>query len=1059
MALHRTARDSYKVWIKFNHCLLLILLMGSSYASAGVSYPDLALPLSVPNPEPATPGDTFSPPISSGMSPASCSPEIAEWTRFVGPGNSVVLSGSQFSNYGGSSLGQDSAFWVYGQSNGGNGTLSPLSIQTLGQARDRVILTLPASLPNSCYLIWPQNSAGLGAPVVVNQTDFWWLGPNVAAPSQTISAYGRNFFYNNVTPEVYVGPLGGPFNEVNPVSWNPYKIDFQVPGALANGNYQVWVHNGHGGHWGWSGPQTLTVANGFSWTGPAVSVTNTAFAGGADPSGTNDSYNAIEAAIVSATALAATNANATINFPAGNYQVSKDLIPPSNVRWLGAGMGSTTITARNNFKSSCLLGPNNPNSSNNIEIDDMGFAAGPTIASSPYLTNNLPQTGSITNELIWLRALKNIHFNQVDFEAQGAITFDCSSDTLVFFNNCTFLGGNNTSTTLYSVGPSQVFINGCNFYGTDDAGGLIGISAVHGLSVTNCTGQDWNNSSTLSGLGWDQGRFLYGNTAYNSEREIYAGNNSTFQLAIRPGAPDTNAGEQYLWEGNYTLASGNPEGASANTLILSSLSGVMNDAELGYWEAIVVAGPGLGQHRLITGYDGNSTITVSPPWQSIPQTSSQVIVAEDLDKVVLYQNFIQGKSNYATFVSSSLGIEPYGNSYDFIADGNNIQQVRTGINSYSRAETNRDDGSIEPCYFNMYLNNQVNGSLVGAASVISDWSSSNTNYPGILYFGNTFRNNTLDYSMNAGYQLSLGNIRSIPGTQIDMNIFETNVVSNTPLAVNCVGSATATLLGPELGNTLFNSNQFNACTCSSTVSGSKGIDVGLGQTPELQNNSWNFFQTNYAGSVPGPVLEAPYRLSRVASFPNTGSLVLFNSGTAPQTCSLTTQASWLSIVPATGSIPNEGSFTFNYNAAAVTFTTLFSGSIQAGLGSESLDLLVYYNPATAEAGLDYCPPKATSTPGHPDAGAGGSYIYPSPARGASAKVAYDLSAAGHVEILVYNEAGRLIDKVEDNKSAGAQTSLLSTGEWAPGVYFYVCTLSPGNAPSQALPMVKFSVIH
>ena len=47
---------------------------------------------------------------------------------------------------------------------------------------------------------------------------------------------------------------------------NPYKVDFTVPADLQNGNYEVWMHNGHGGHYGWSGPLTLTVYNGPGWT-------------------------------------------------------------------------------------------------------------------------------------------------------------------------------------------------------------------------------------------------------------------------------------------------------------------------------------------------------------------------------------------------------------------------------------------------------------------------------------------------------------------------------------------------------------------------------------------------------------------------------------------------------------------------------------------------------------------------------------------------------------------------------------------------------------------------
>ncbi|HTB35285.1 MAG TPA: T9SS type A sorting domain-containing protein, partial [bacterium] len=123
----------------------------------------------------------------------------------------------------------------------------------------------------------------------------------------------------------------------------------------------------------------------------------------------------------------------------------------------------------------------------------------------------------------------------------------------------------------------------------------------------------------------------------------------------------------------------------------------------------------------------------------------------------------------------------------------------------------------------------------------------------------------------------------------------------------------------------------------------------------------------------------------------------------------------------------------------------------------SLELQFYVNPTAADAGIGACL-NATPTP-PPNGGSTTSFLFPSPARGASAKVGYTLSAAGSVKILVFNEAGRLVDKVEEQKPAGFQTSALSTGKWAPGVYFYLCTLSPGNGAAQALPLVKFAVIH
>ncbi|UPT76032.1 MAG: T9SS type A sorting domain-containing protein [Elusimicrobiota bacterium] len=47
-----------------------------------------------------------------------------------------------------------------------------------------------------------------------------------------------------------------------------------------------------------------------------------------------------------------------------------------------------------------------------------------------------------------------------------------------------------------------------------------------------------------------------------------------------------------------------------------------------------------------------------------------------------------------------------------------------------------------------------------------------------------------------------------------------------------------------------------------------------------------------------------------------------------------------------------------------------------------------------------------------------------------------MAGPGTVKIKVYNVIGDLVSKIEDNKSAGQQTSTMNTGRLAPGVYLY-----------------------
>ena len=128
---------------------------------------------------------------------------------------------------------------------------------------EKAIITLDASLPSwSMYLIWPGNDAGWGAPMAVNKTDAWWLGPDKAKRGATVSVFGRNLAHGNVegtsNSHVYIKSISGSSSQWASVTKvNPYRVDFTVPSSLSNGEYEVWMHNGHGGDYGWSEPLKL----------------------------------------------------------------------------------------------------------------------------------------------------------------------------------------------------------------------------------------------------------------------------------------------------------------------------------------------------------------------------------------------------------------------------------------------------------------------------------------------------------------------------------------------------------------------------------------------------------------------------------------------------------------------------------------------------------------------------------------------------------------------------------------------------------------------------------
>src|SRR5208283_1753142 len=119
---------------------------------------------------------------------------------------------------------------------------------------------------------------------------------------------------------VYIRPWssnsGTAFNPCAVTQVNPYKVTFTVPGNLSAGSYEVWIHNGHGGQYGWSGPLQFTVdaTAAYQWNGTVRNVKNAPY--NAQGNGVADDTAAIQSAVN------ACSAGDIVYLPAGTYLIS-----------------------------------------------------------------------------------------------------------------------------------------------------------------------------------------------------------------------------------------------------------------------------------------------------------------------------------------------------------------------------------------------------------------------------------------------------------------------------------------------------------------------------------------------------------------------------------------------------------------------------------------------------------------------------------------------------------------------------------------------------------------
>jgi hypothetical protein len=341
---------------------ILSITIGLTATSAqGASYPE-AFVMS-PSPVPVFPASfgAFSPPVTNNTAGAG-TPELAEWTRSNGPGDTMALAGNRLSLFTGDAAGRDTRFVVFGQS-GPVQVVSDALIQRLdgGQAA----ITFPDTLPSaSMYMIWPRNSNGYGKPALVNQTEVWWIGPDAVQKGATLSIYGRNLGING-SCHLYIEGYGW----LESTSANDYRADFLIPETFSGGRYTVWAHNGMGREYGWAKPLTIDVIDKVVWNGSTYDVTDF----GAKGDGVTDDFGAISAAINAAES----DQFSTVYFPAGTYAIAGRLPMKwkDKIRYMGAGMDQTIITPHPNHASSASPNYIIYNTSNNSEFRDLTFQA------------------------------------------------------------------------------------------------------------------------------------------------------------------------------------------------------------------------------------------------------------------------------------------------------------------------------------------------------------------------------------------------------------------------------------------------------------------------------------------------------------------------------------------------------------------------------------------------------------------------------------------------------------------------------------------------------------
>ncbi len=298
---------------RLNSRLLLLLLLALTGLAA------------VPNPTPETPGQTFEPP---NRPVADGSPLIFENSREAGPDETFFLVGQRLTT-------NVFAWGVSANAFAGQAWRPRVQFLTNGY----LAATLPEAAHDGPFLVWVKNQAGWSVPFVLNQPEPWWCGPDIAPAGAEVRVFGRNLSRrpDSARAFVYLCQKGKTGIWPDIVKPGKYAVTFRLPTDLSPGNYQVWVHAGAGGKFGWGGPVPLRVipAARSSWPSSSASTESARVKELKAGATAQEIRNAMEDL--------STRAGGMVRLAPGTFQFSGTLRIPAKVMLVGAGREETTL--------------------------------------------------------------------------------------------------------------------------------------------------------------------------------------------------------------------------------------------------------------------------------------------------------------------------------------------------------------------------------------------------------------------------------------------------------------------------------------------------------------------------------------------------------------------------------------------------------------------------------------------------------------------------------------------------------------------------------------------
>ncbi len=141
------------------------------------------------------------------------------------------------------------------------GEIQWTKVTALQKTDNCVKMVLPGDWKMGVFAIRITAGGGVSLPVLVNAPGIWWIQGDLGETASIggwIRVLGKSLNFGG-TSIAWLQPENGQAVRLESTQSGCYNLRFEIPAAMKQGKYNVWVHNGLGGEAAWMKADAIEI--------------------------------------------------------------------------------------------------------------------------------------------------------------------------------------------------------------------------------------------------------------------------------------------------------------------------------------------------------------------------------------------------------------------------------------------------------------------------------------------------------------------------------------------------------------------------------------------------------------------------------------------------------------------------------------------------------------------------------------------------------------------------------------------------------------------------------